>query len=235
MVLANCALAIFLFGTTAFAAEYVVNTTVDAIDFDLADGACGTEAGNCSLRAAIMQANATPGADIINLTAINDPAAPIVLSIEGVDEVIGDAEPGSEAPCAAVITADAAVGDLDITEDLEIFGAGPGLTVIEWLNQSIDDPNVGDRVFHVQALPTETVSLVRIADVMIRRGSVGIPNTTDAANPYNCEVSGNPGSVLAWQFKRVGGGIAVGPGAAVFLFDEATHGPGGDEGGGGAP
>jgi len=235
IVLANCALAIFLIGTTAFAAEFAVDTTVDAVDIDLTDGACGTEAGNCSLRAAIMQANATPGADIINLTAINDPAAPIVLSIEGVDEIIGDADPGSQAPCSASITANAAVGDLDITEDLEIFGAGPGLTVIEWLNQSIDDPNVGDRVFHVQAEAGVTINLVRIADMMIRRGSVGVPNTTDATNPYNCEVSGNPGSVLAWQFKRVGGGIAVGPGAAVFLFDEAAHGPGGDEGGGGAP
>ncbi|MDH3778885.1 MAG: hypothetical protein OES59_08675, partial [Gammaproteobacteria bacterium] len=106
IVLANCALAIFLIGTTAFAAEFAVDTTVDAIDIDLADGACGTEAGNCSLRAAVMQANATPGIDTVNLTAINDPASPIVLSIEGVDEVIGEAEPGSEAPCSAVITAD---------------------------------------------------------------------------------------------------------------------------------
>jgi uncharacterized repeat protein (TIGR01451 family)/CSLREA domain-containing protein len=221
--------------SSANALTFVVDSTADAVDAAPGDGVCLTADGTCTLRAAIMEANALAGADSIDLSAINDPLSPIVLTLEGVDEVIGPPEPGSPAPCAAQISADASIGDLDITEDLEIFGAGPGLTVIEWLNQSLDDPNVGDRIFHVQAEPEETVNLVRIADLMIRNGSVGTPNTTDEDNVYNCEVSGEPGSIVAWQFKRVGGGIAVGPGAAVFLFEEAEHGPGGGGGDGGPP
>lgn len=220
---------------SAHALTFSVDSTGDAVDAAPGDGVCLTAAQQCTLRAAVMEANALAGADVIDLTAINDPAAPIVLTLEGVDETFVDTEPGAEAPCEAQIVADAAIGDLDITEDLEIFGAGPALTVIEWENQSVADPNVGDRIFHVQAPTGMTVNLVRIADVMIRRGSVGIPNSTDPANAFNCEVSGEPGSIVAWQFKRVGGGIAAGPGAAVFLFEEAEHGPGGGGGGGMRP
>jgi hypothetical protein len=133
------------------------------------------------------------------------------------------------------IVADASIGDLDIIEDLEIFGAGPALTVIKWENQSQTDPTIGDRIFHIQAEPLTTVNLVRIADLTIMDGSVGIPNTIDPEDPYNCEVTGEPGSIEAWQFKRVGGGIAAGPGAAVFFFAEQEHGPGTEPGGKGGP
>ena len=231
--LAGCTLATFLLSTSVNAATFTVDTTLDGIDTDITDDTCLTESGTCSLRAAVMQANATAGADIIDLTAMNDPASPIVLTIEGVDEVTTDPAPGSEAACDALITPDASIGDLDITQDLEIIGAGPGLTVIQWENQSLEDPNVGDRIFHVQAPQGVTISLVRFVDLMLTRGSVGIPNTTDPANAYNCEVTGVPGSIVAWQFKRVGGAVAVGSGAAVFLFEEAVHGPGADHGGGG--
>jgi CSLREA domain-containing protein/uncharacterized repeat protein (TIGR01451 family) len=228
--LALCALLALTVAPSAYALTFVVDSTSDEVDAAPGDAVCLTEGGSCTLRAAIMEANALPGADIIDLTAINDPASPITLTIEGVDETFVDSEPGAEAPCVASIEANAAIGDLDITEDLEIFGAGPGLTVIQWENQSLDDPEIGDRIFHIQALAGETVNLVRIADLMITRGSVGIPNTTDQANVYNCDVSGEPGAIEAWQFKRVGGGITAGPGAAVFLFVEEEHGPGGGGG-----
>ena len=231
-VAATFALFAVLVAPLAFAATFVVNSTADEIDLVPGDSQCLAESGNCTLRAAIMEANALSGADIIDLTAINDPASPITLTIEGVDETFVETAPGVPEPCEAVIEANAAIGDLDITEDLEIFGAGPGLTVIQWLNQSLDDPTIGDRIFHIQAPAGVTVNLVRIADLMITRGSVGIPNTTDPTNAYNCEVSGAPGAIEAWQFKRVGGGITAGPGAAVFLFVEEEHGPGGGGGGG---
>jgi len=215
----------------AFSAEFVVNSTADAIDIDPGDGVCATADAECTLRAAIMEANALPGADIVDLTAINDPASPILLTLEGVDENWVEAGPGAEQPCLAEILPEAAIGDLDITDDLEVFGAGPALTVIRWENQSIADPDVGDRVFHIQATGGKTINLVRIADVMIRDGSVGIPNSLDVDNVYNCgEPVGPPGEMSVWQFKRVGGGIAAGPGAAVFLFEEAEHGPGGGGG-----
>jgi CSLREA domain-containing protein len=49
----------YIYGT------FVVNTTSDAVDASTADGLCETAAGDCSLRAAIQQANATVGTDYI--------------------------------------------------------------------------------------------------------------------------------------------------------------------------
>jgi CSLREA domain-containing protein len=48
---------------------YTVNSTADLSDADLGDGLCLTSSGNCTLRAAIMQANYTAGADTIILPA----------------------------------------------------------------------------------------------------------------------------------------------------------------------
>jgi hypothetical protein len=45
---------------------YTVNWTGDAPDSNTADGVCDDGTGNCTLRAAIQQANATPGTDTIS-------------------------------------------------------------------------------------------------------------------------------------------------------------------------
>lgn len=86
------------------AANFEVNTfNVDAVDFDLTDDLCdinaAAEGDQCTLRAAVQQANATVGGDEITFAA----AAPIVLTIPGVG---GDIN-----------------GDLDITQSLTIRGA----------------------------------------------------------------------------------------------------------------
>ena len=61
---------------------------------------------------------------------------------------------------------------------------------------------------------------------MIANGGVGVAADLDPESPYNCEVTGATGARQAWQFRRFGGGVAVGSGAAVVLFDEALHGDG---------
>jgi CSLREA domain-containing protein len=48
------------------AAGFTVNSTGDGADSNTADGICNDGAGNCTLRAAIEQANALPGTDTIN-------------------------------------------------------------------------------------------------------------------------------------------------------------------------
>ncbi len=48
------------------ASTFVVNSTGDGFDSNTADGICNDGAGHCTLRAALMQANDTPGADTIN-------------------------------------------------------------------------------------------------------------------------------------------------------------------------
>src|SRR5438445_13495796 len=53
---------------TAFAAgtTFTVNVTGDGQDANPGNGICATAAGNCSLRAAIQEANANAGKDTIN-------------------------------------------------------------------------------------------------------------------------------------------------------------------------
>lgn len=89
-----------------------VNSTADQVDLDPDDSVCDTgdmvgDEPECTLRAAIQQTNASPGADVILV-----PAGDYVLSIAGIGEH------------------GAANGDLDINDDLTILGAGPAVTVI---------------------------------------------------------------------------------------------------------
>lgn len=104
---------------TAYAASFTVTKTADTND-----GTCDTD---CSLREAIIAANANPGGDTINL-----PAGTYTLSITGIAED------------------NAATGDLDINDDLNIVGTGEGITVI----------NGGgfDRVIHITSAYTVNIS-----------------------------------------------------------------------------
>lgn len=62
-----------LSGSLAHAATFNVNQVTDVIDADTLDGICDSDLGapgrQCTLRAAVMQANALPGKDKINLRA----------------------------------------------------------------------------------------------------------------------------------------------------------------------
>jgi hypothetical protein len=87
---------------------FLVNTRLDAIDANPGDGFCRDSGGRCSLRAAVMEANAWPGADIIEV-----PSGNYVLTIVGREED------------------SAATGDIDNTGPLTINGAGEASTVID--------------------------------------------------------------------------------------------------------
>src|SRR5215207_109591 len=50
------------------ATTFTLNATGDGSDSNLADNACNDGGGNCSLRAAIQQANTTAGTDTINIS-----------------------------------------------------------------------------------------------------------------------------------------------------------------------
>ncbi len=103
----SLALALVALAVPAGAVEFNVNDKNDAPDAVI-DGTCATALGVCSLRAAIQEANATAGADVINL-----PANKYTLKIVG----------GGEDAAAA--------GDLDVLDDLTIVGAGSKSTVIK--------------------------------------------------------------------------------------------------------
>ena len=98
---------VFLAGTAA-AATFDVNLTADDRDSDPGDGVCRAELSvGCTLRAAIQEANALAGNDVINL-----PAGTFTLTITGAGED------------------NAAAGDLDVRETLWIYGQGMDATRI---------------------------------------------------------------------------------------------------------
>jgi Ca2+-binding RTX toxin-like protein len=92
----------------AFESGLTVNSFLDTVDVNPGDRSSADADGNSTLRAAIMEANAQPGADSIVLLP-----GTYRLTIAGQDEN------------------DTRTGDLDITETLTIIGAGDGSTIID--------------------------------------------------------------------------------------------------------
>ena len=130
-----------VFSLNAIAATFVVNTTADTQDAAAGDGICADVGGACSLRAAITEANALAGADIVTLPA---ETYTITLPTTGENANVG--------------------GDFDITSPMTINGAGSGTTII----QADALPNTAtERVIHCLTAATAVV----INDVTIRHGN----------------------------------------------------------------
>ncbi len=129
--------------SAAAADTYNVNTNVDAPHWGAGVGACETAPGNglCTLRAAIMEANANAGEDTIVIPAYSAP--PIFLSEIGVLEDFS------------------LLGDLDVTDDVMIVGDPGGGTVID----GRADGGFGDRLFDIHA------GSVTIRDLTLIKGS----------------------------------------------------------------
>ena len=92
------------------AVTFTVDSTTDAVDANPGDGNCASAAGECTLRAAVMESNANPVSrqDQFPENTIRMPGGVFNLNIEG------KSEDGS------------ATGDLDITTPVEIIGVGTG-------------------------------------------------------------------------------------------------------------
>jgi CSLREA domain-containing protein len=88
------------------AVTFTVNSSADEVDVAPGDGVCNTGSA-CTLRAAVMEANALPGADSIVL-----PDGDYVFSIPGNDDA-------------------AATGDLDITSEVAINGTAANYVTID--------------------------------------------------------------------------------------------------------
>lgn len=99
----------------ATAQPIVVDSTQDAPDASLRDGKCLSTKGGCTLRAAVMEANAHPG------STITVPAGRYSL---GIPPLLGR-------PFTDYTLADAAHGNLKIFAPTTITGAGADKTVID--------------------------------------------------------------------------------------------------------
>ena len=164
---------------------------------DSADGAC--TATDCSLREAVLAANAAPGSDVILLGL-----GTYALSLAGTDDA-------------------AAVGDLDVADDLVVAGESALSTVVH--------AGQVDRVFHVldgatlelrdvtlaSGLPTgHGGALLVQGDATLLRGVVRDSRTVGAGtNGGGAYVAG--GASLAVVDSTLTGNEAVGAGGAIHV------------------
>ncbi|MBI4497854.1 MAG: CSLREA domain-containing protein [Chloroflexi bacterium] len=179
----------------AQAAAFTVNSALDAVDATPGDGVCETAPNNgeCTLRAAIQEANAFAGDDTITL-----PAGTYTLSI------------------AAITGTGAATGDLDITGNLTIIGAGPATTIIDG-NGAV----TGDRVFFITGVGvTAHISDVTIQGGVRPSGSSGGGIRNEAMLTLtNVTVTGNSAGASGDTTGAVGGGMENAAGATLDLVN----------------
>jgi predicted outer membrane repeat protein len=147
---------VLLLAPAAAAQDLLVNSPLDLPDANPADGVCDadldTDGEQVTLRAAVQHANATPGAGTITL-----PAGLWKLTRKGGGE---DA---------------AGTGDLDVTEDLAITGAGAAATIV-------DGKAAKDRLLEVHAGAVLTISGVTLrkgvaTEVLLGGGALYVRGT----------------------------------------------------------
>lgn len=167
---------------------FTVNSVADSVDANPGDGVCMDASGQCSLRAAVQEANANPGADTIEFDASTD-GQPILLQLHGAGENA------------------AATGDLDITDDVTIDGIGFQSTLI--------DGDGADRVFDVIA---GTLDLNRVTvqnGGAVRTGAGILVNSTGTLNLFNAHVTDN--HATGSSNIASGGGIGTFNGASLGI------------------
>lgn len=171
--------ALLLFASAASAATFTVSKTEDT-----ADGKCDAD---CSLREAIIAANATPAADQIVV-----PAGTYQLTIKG---------PGEDA---------AATGDLDLTQPVEVLGAGARTTTIRG--------DGTDRVFDVRAEGAVTIAGMTIEGGRGVEQGAGIDTSsgTTAFTLRDAAVLGNQTSDPEEVTSRQGAGLFLNAGHSTI-------------------
>lgn len=167
-----------IFAFTYGRGAYVLHSPLVTRTTDPSPGQCLPN--DCSQREAIMGANNTPGRDVIKL-----PAGVYTLTQTG---------PGEDA---------GGTGDIDITDDLTIIGAGAANTII--------DGGKLDRVFHVHKGVKAEFNGITIRNGLAASGG-GILAESETTVQVN-------NSLLSANTARTGGGIWVGPFAEVQLTE----------------
>jgi CSLREA domain-containing protein len=162
------------------AADFLVNSYQDGADAAPGDGFCATSAGLCTLRAAVQEANALPGAQRVALGA-----GVFLLNVE--DSPFAPAvQPAPED--------DAASGDLDIKDDLTIMGLDADRTTIH--------ANEGDRIFEVHGAVTVELEQMALS------GGAPIDNGDGGGLRNNGGVVTLRGVAVAGNTAGGGGGLA---------------------------
>jgi CSLREA domain-containing protein len=166
------------------AARFTVTSTADRTDASPGDGVCDVSDGSCTLRAAIMAADAL-GSDPNAPITINLPAGTYALTI-----------PLLPKPESIGFDDEADKGDLNITANVALIGAGADATFI--------DGGGLDRVIRVSG----NVG-VRISGVTIRNGKT-----------YTRSITSDEGVGLG---GAGGGGISIECGSTLRLTDSVVR------------
>ena len=164
--------------TPSAASPFATTLDVDRTDDDAGASACTVAANDCSLRGAILAANADVNADpvIINL----QPATSYNLTLTNATQENGSA-----------------TGDLDITTTLHsvtIVGggsSGPNATIID--ASALNAGSTRDRAFHVT---TSGVTVV-LQDLVVQNGKAADDGTSgNSTNPASQNSAGTGGGIL---------------------------------------
>ncbi|HYF79316.1 MAG TPA: Ig-like domain repeat protein, partial [Symbiobacteriaceae bacterium] len=163
--------AILFLGTpVAQASDFLVTTTMDSVDNNLGDSICANALGQCSLRAAIQNANKNPDADTIRLKP-----GTYTISLAG----------GGED--------NAATGDIDILGAVSMIGVlADGVTENPDASQAIIDGAQVDRIFSVGPYGTSASFNATFKNLTLRNGR----NTTSGDAYGGAMDSGSSGSTL---------------------------------------
>src|SRR6266542_3198398 len=192
--------------TVAQATEtFTVISTVDAVDANPGNGVCASVSAGCTLRAAIQEANATPGGN----AEIMLPAGLYTLTLAGSSENA------------------AATGDLDITKSVTITGAGVGQTIIDGnsIDRVFDIRNVGI-VVHISGVTirngatAESSGFDNGGGIRILAGQVSISGSVVTEN-----------SASGGDFN-VGGGIYIEGQSSLTVSNTTVSNNSADQGGG---
>jgi len=195
------ALGTAMLALTTFAAAHAAVYTVTRTD-DTADGACNTD---CSLREAILAANANHGPDVILL-----PAGTYTLTLAGAGEDQG------------------ATGDLDLRDDLTILGASADTTVIDGgqLDRVLDiAAGVHAEISGVTIRNGRVAGAgggIRNAGTLDLSASVVSGNSTTQGGYGGGIWSGGGGSTLALDRSTISGNSADGGGGGFALSSATT-------------
>jgi CSLREA domain-containing protein len=165
--------------------EFLVNSTEDKVDADFSDDVCDADPGpavQCTLRAAIIQANLTPDQQVIRLQA-----QVYRLTIPGANE------------------AQSFTGDLDVRDAVQIIGTTSGRA-----RSTIDATGLGDRVFDGLLLSNSSQWLLQQLTITGGQlpGTTGLGTEFDGGGIRNFSNLTIADSVIRNNAAARGGGIA---------------------------
>lgn len=192
----------FLIVTPIYAATFTVNDNGDAIDATPGDGVCATAGAVCTLRAAIDEANALAGDDIINFSSVTLVNTATALTIN------------------SNITINGMGVTVDNTGTGRVFNITSGTVVIAGLTiQGGDNINSGAGI---QVIGTTSILTLQSGARVTANDAASFGSGIFASTNAQVTVTGTGTAVTANLGATNGGGIAALSGADVFIQDGAT-------------